>query len=243
MSFSALRTAAKQLALWGLLLVIVALLTALFSILGTITAAVVTGVIMGAARRWNWRAMPVSGVFALAGLTMAQAARADLNPHQRLWMAGVSFAAFWGIYLLALGLMRLETNHPAAAEAHARVASARPWRCGVPPESPATAETAHPLSLRDFQGRWLCETTGPDGQANKRIMEIADHKFALRIRDASGHVHLGAEGQLKLETTVAATILSILPAAAGNLARIESALPNAPPAGGGRIADVWGGEI
>lgn len=242
MRFSALRTAAKQLAMWGLLMVVVALLTALFSILGTITAAVVTGVIMGAARRWKWQTIPASAVFALAGLTMAQAARADLNLQQRLWMAGVSFAAFWGIYLLALGLVRLETNHSAGVEAHAFAASAV-WRGGgVPLESQAAA-TAHPLSLRDFQGRWLCEAPGPDGQANKRIMEIAEHKFALRIRDASGHVCLGAEGQLKLETTIAATTLSILPAAAGNLARIESALPDAPPAGGGRIADVWGGEI
>ena len=238
-----LRTAAKQVAWWGLLLAVVALLTALFSILGTITAAVLTGVIMGAARRWNWKAMPVSGIFALAGLTMAQAARADLNPHQRLWMAGISFGAFWGIYLLALGLMRLETSHPAAAEAHARVASACPRRCGGPPESPATAETPHPLSLRDFQGHWLCETTGPDGQANERIMDVTGHTFALRIRDASGRVRLGGEGQLKLESTTAATTLSIFPAAAGRLALAAAAAPDAASAGGSHITDVFGAQI
>jgi hypothetical protein len=206
MSVAALRPAARQLGLWGSLLLVVALLTLLFNILGIITAAVATGVVLGASRRWKWQAIPASAVFALAGLALMQVAKADLKLAQRLWMAGLSVGAFWGMYLLTLFFMCLE-KAPAAGTGALPVGSAAPL------EPRATDETSPPLGLRDFQGRWLCETAGRDGPASRRIMEIAEHRFTLRIQAPNGCARLVAEGEMILENAAAVTLrVGVVPA-------------------------------
>ncbi len=216
------KAAATQVGLWGCLALGVTLFTVLFSILGVITTSVVTGVVLGAARRWKWQAIPVSLFFPLAGLTLAQAAKADLTVGQRLSMAGLCWGAFWGIYFLTLLLTCAEKRDAAVADREASRAAAPQGRGeSVPAEAgsrlgypdPATAtEAAEPagqLSLGDLQGTWLCETCAEDAPGPKRKMEIVGGRFAFNVVSANGGSRLVARGNIRLKGRASARMLVV----------------------------------
>jgi hypothetical protein len=212
MNSSPLRTIARQAGVGALLVVVVALCSLLFSILGTLCTSVGTGLIMGASRRWKWQVVPVSLVFPLAGMTLAQAAKADLDERQRFTMAAVCFGSFWGVYLLTRFLLMLEKGGDTVASPGAvRRSSAEPGRNGAqargssdsnPRASDDATERPKPvdgLSLRDLQGTWLCETPGPDGQPVKRRLEITAATFALTVTNSGEQADRAAQGEIKLE--------------------------------------------
>jgi hypothetical protein len=198
MNAPVLKSFGKQVGMWGSLLIVVALLTGLFSILGTITAAALCGMIMGASRRCRWQTILASAVFALTGFVVGQVAKADLELRQRLWIPALTFGTYWGVYLMTFLLMSMEKANPA-----------RPTAPPAGAAMPGRAGKTIPISLRDLEGRWHCESNGQSGQGGDRMIEITEHRFALKVRDAGGRVRLLAEGDLRLETGVAGTRISL----------------------------------
>ena len=234
MNPSPVKMLARQVALWSSLVLVVVLSSLLFSLLGTLCTAVAGGLIMGASRRWKWQAIPVSAVFPLAGLTLAQAAKADLDARQRFVAAAVSFGAFWGTYVLTLILLLMEKKEEPSALGATKLDRAASANDGVLPEQerngrlPSSAGRAletsvsnEPISLRDLQGTWLCETNGAAGQAVKRRLEIAEDTFALNITTSDGGTRLAAQGAVKLEGVDGATklVLAAKPAREPNSLR------------------------
>ena len=212
MNASPVKTIARQVGLWSSLVLVVVLCSLLFSLLGTLCTAVAGGLIMGASRRWKWQTIPVSVVFPLAGLSLAQAAKADLDTHQRFIAAAVSFGAFWGTYVLTILILLMEkSDKPDAPRAAMRDKVVSVTGEGLPRQErgghrgvEATRAIGAPasagqFSLGDLQGTWLCETNGLNGQGIKRRLEIAGGTFALNVTDSDGETHLAAQGDLKLE--------------------------------------------
>lgn len=213
--------AARQVTLWLVLLFVVCVSTLLFTLLGVLFTAVLTGIIMGASRRWLWQAVPVSLVFPLVTFALGQVAQESLQPGQRVAMVALGFGTFWVIYIASLGLMRLERQPVPAAEAPSSEQSAAAteelsgtegasqWTAAV--SGPGDGESSHldtQLNLHDFEGTWFCETTGPDGEFRTCLMTVAEGRFALEVRNPRGLV---AEGVLSLEQVTRGHSLLVSP--------------------------------
>ncbi len=205
---SPVRAAARQVGLLVLLVFVTAVLTLLFSILGTISVSAIVGMAMGASRRWKWQLIPISLVFPMLGLALAQAAKADLTLHQRLVMGALCFGVFWATYLLTRAVLCLEKNN------------ATPW---VDPlsrgnlhaagnsngdASPPGAPTP-PLHLDDLQGTWRCEATGRNGEFPKRTLNISDNRFILRTVNSTGRPELIAQGEIQLNGSERARVIQV----------------------------------
>src|SRR5436305_3721076 len=76
----------SQVGWWVLLVCLTAILSVMFSILGTITVSVFTAVAMGASRRWQWRTIPVSMAFLIVALALTHVTKTSLDLRQRISM-------------------------------------------------------------------------------------------------------------------------------------------------------------
>lgn len=206
------KDAVRQLTLWLLLVLLVCVCTVLFTLLGVLFTAVLTGILMGGSRRWKWQAIPVSLVFPLVAFALGNYAHTSLEPRQRVLMVILCFGAFWVIYLTSLWLMRMEARpvadeegvHSAPLADGVDGASRTEAACArdVGLTEPVAAASAVPeaqLELRDFEGTWFCETSGPNGEFRTCLMTVAKGKFALEIRNPRGLACRVAEGVLRLE--------------------------------------------
>jgi hypothetical protein len=209
-----LKTMARQVGVGAFLVAVVVLSSILFSILGALCTAVGTGLMMGASRRWKWQVIPVSLVFGLAGLTIAQAAGAEFDPGRRFIAAAVCCGAFWGTYLMTRLILMLEQDgvtagklgdvRPVPVEAERGIVQERTLPGLEHFASTPVVETpgqAIELSLRDLLGTWLCETTDPDDRSAKRRLEITEAAFALTVTDSGGHTQRVAQVEFELENT------------------------------------------
>jgi hypothetical protein len=101
-------SATTQAGLALLLVAAVALLTLVFSFLGTILCSVLVGMMIAAIKPRLWRALLVSLVFPAVLLGFLRFSKADLPPHKGLQLASVCFGAFWLTCLSSRLLMVLE---------------------------------------------------------------------------------------------------------------------------------------
>jgi len=221
MDLSPVRHFARQVGLWSLLVLGVSLSTLLFNILGTISAAVIAAMVMGAYRRLKWEVIPVSLVFPLVGLILAQVSKSGLEPRQYVAMVALCFGAFWAVYLPALFLMCMEKDHSAAqtpttaapargaVEESRRKDGSQETACPVGVTTGLVSENVEPLSLRDLQGSWVCETSDLNGHPFKRTLEIAEDKFALNVLNSNGPARVVARGDIRLERVATANTLVI----------------------------------
>ena len=218
------RGVVKQIGLWLLLMLLTALATLLFNILGAITMSVATAIALGASRRWQWQTIPVSLTFPLVALVMALVAKVDFDPRQRLSLLAVCFGAFWMTYLLALVMLSLEKRGE-TSPGSSRSPEVPVTAGAVPAELDraadarraegrmATGNAARPILLEDLKGTWLSEAKGPNRSSCMRLMDISQGRFALRILNDDGSVSLVAEGEIVLEGDASPTALKLSPAA------------------------------
>lgn len=218
------KTAVRQVTLWLVLLLVVCVCTVLFTLLGVLFTAVLTGILMGASRRWMWQAVPVSLVFPLVTFVLGQVAQDSLQPGQRVAMVALCFGTFWVIYITSMWLMRMEARPVDDEEA---LSSGLPATRADVPSCPAdnserTARLSSPdadtarstglgvrISLRDFEGTWLRETAGPDGELRTSLMTVTEGRFALEVRNRRGLARRVAEGVLSLENAAGGESLLI----------------------------------
>lgn len=189
--------AAGQYALRGSVIVFfVALLTFIFSFLGTIICAVVAGMMMGAARPSTGRALPVALIFPAVIFTLLRSLKSELEARQIGILALVCFAAFWLSYLLCALVLYSERRTPAPA----RGPTLCPPRAGGADEAgdagTRSLERPAELTLDQLQGRWRRETPA---DALPMLMEITRDRLVLHTPDATGRLAVVAQGNLRLD--------------------------------------------
>lgn len=189
MNYQSARLVFNQMALWAVLLLVVGLLTLLFSLLGTIFCAVVVGVMMGASRRWRWQAIPVSVVFPLVIVTLSRVSKTELDWHHTIQMAVLCFAVFWATYAATYLLMFLE--RPSES-----LTPTRGMRTTSASAQTSEAEVVE-CSLADLRGTWVCETTTRDGERQERVMTISKDEFSLSRKASDGKCRVLTQGKVK----------------------------------------------
>lgn len=207
MNAVAIRTAGRYLGAWGAIVLCVVLLSLLFTFLGTITCAVLAGMMMGAFKGAKCFSVSVSLVFPAVIFGMARGAKVELSPHQITLLAVLCFGTFWVTYVVSAFVFFHEQKGKKPA---------RRQVSELPPEASAqsgpVAATDHApaeLCLGQLQGSWVCEPSSPGEALCKKVLQIKDARLELRAIDASGHITLLAAGDVTLQRMQASHALVV----------------------------------
>lgn len=181
---------------WGALAGVTVLLTLLFSILGSLSCAVVAGMILGSTRRWRWDALPVSLVFPAVILALSRCSTFELPATKVYLVAMLTGAAFWMVFGLTLCLRFLERKGGASLSTVPGVTS----EAGVATR-PDAAATPDRLDLALLRGSWTCEEACPEGLTQNKTLRIEDGKFSLSISKPRRRERVVARGQVRIDET------------------------------------------
>jgi hypothetical protein len=168
----------------------VALLTLLFSFLGTITAAAVLGMMLGFSRASTIQVLLISSVFPSVSLAFSYASRSDLTAEKSSGLALLCFGTFWGCYLTSRALAFFERGDQGE----------RPTDPGAVPRGSREAIPTEPAErgLQELQGVWsrVYASDGRDPPA-KRI-EIQGDRLALALWDGAVDRSSVSHGRIRL---------------------------------------------
>lgn len=208
MNATAIKAAGKYLGAWGIIVSCVFFLSVIFNLLGTITCAVLAGMMMGAFKGARWFSALVSLVFPGVVFGLVRTARVDLSQQQVILLGALCFGAFWVTYLVSAVLFFCEQKEKR---------SSKPPAPALPdttpaPEAQAAATASVPAAdliestvaasgscLEHLQGNWVCEAPGAGEPLYKKVMQIKEAKLELRTVDASGRTTLLATGNVTLQ--------------------------------------------
>ncbi len=209
MNAAAIRTAGKYLAAWGVIVGSVVLLSLIFTFLGTITCAVLAGMMMGAFKGARWFSVAVSLVFPAVVFGMVRGARVELTQRQVILLAVVCFGAFWATYLVSALMFFCEQRNSKLAKLPASAPQPEPAAEAGQVAATGCTPTAEPLGstvptgescLKQLQGNWVCETSSAGEPLCRRILQIKEAKLELQAIDASGRITLLATGDVTLQS-------------------------------------------
>lgn len=190
MNSALIRVCVKQAGLWCILVIAVVLLTMLFTILGTITCAVLTGVMMASTRHQRWQTIPVSIVFPGVVAALGSLARVELVGQQRIFLPALCFGAFWLTYFLMGAVAKLESK---AVDVSAAPITAQTEKM--------EQEPVKELRLEDLQGKWVLEATNANATGAKKILEVAGNHVSLSVVESEGRAKLVGGSKVKLDGT------------------------------------------
>jgi hypothetical protein len=124
----------------------------------------------------------------------------------------VCFGAFWLTYLLTCAMLCFEKQDapvpgvPAAVPAvpteksdPGRAANARAMDASIATPLAVLAGLLCEPGLDELQGTWLRETSAPDGQPCRKVIEVVRDKFALSVVDSRGQVRFLSKGVVRLQ--------------------------------------------
>lgn len=203
-----MRNAGRYVGAWGAIALGVVLLSFLFTFLGTITCAVLVGMMMGALKGAKWFSVSVSVVFPVVIFSMARGARVELTMQQILLLAALCFGVFWVTYLVSAFVFFCEQKGRKPSELPA---PALPDRTAAPDAQAAVTAcvSAGDLSgstvpasescLEQLQGNWVCEPSSAGEPLCKKVIRIKEAKLELRTVDGSGRMTLVATGDVTLQ--------------------------------------------
>jgi hypothetical protein len=209
MNATAIRTASRYLGAWGAIVFGVILLSVIFTFLGTITCAVLVGMMMGAVKGARWFSVLVSFVFPAVIFGMVRTTRMELTPQQIIVLGTLCFGTFWGTYLVSAFVFFCEQRErkPAVSQPE------RP----VPVEPASDAcESVVPASqsgLEQLQGNWVWEASSAGESMVKRMIQITEARLELKAVDASGRTTLLGAGAVTLQSMRPAHTLAVPPGA------------------------------
>ena len=198
MSSLPIKTALKHLSAWGILIAFVALLTVIFSFLGTLFCAALGGMMMGATKASKALSLVFSVLCPAILMVTMKSQRTELADRQVMVLAILCLAAFWLLYVLSLLLVAYEKSCASSNGA-------------LPAKNLGTANGAvvtRALRLGELEGKWLSEMSASVGQNQKRILEIREGAMALSTLGPDGRVCSRAQGRLKLEDVAATHALA-----------------------------------
>ena len=196
MNAAAIRTAGSYLVAWGAILLSVILLSFIFTLLGTITCAVLAGMMLGAVKGPRWFSVSVSLVFPGVIFGMVRSAKMELTQQQVILLGALCFSAFWVTYLVSAFVFFCEQKErkvlrsPAPAPQPETLAAAGPLGSTVP-----LAESC----LKQLQGNWVCAASSAGEPLYQKIIQIKEAKLELKAVDASGRMSLLARGDVTLQ--------------------------------------------
>jgi hypothetical protein len=194
----------------GILSFFVALLTFIFSFLGTIFCAALAGMMLGAFKRLRWHALGISLLFPLVAFALLRGMHAELPTRQMLVVCVICFATFWLTYVMGATLLSLERRSPAAeVESRSETRTSEPAAQTAPSVPEEDLIPATYLSLEALQGKWSWAASAVDGERREKTIEIEEEELVLRITDASGRLRYLARGDVKLENLAARTLVTI----------------------------------
>ena len=180
MNVSPVRELGRQAGIGFVLAVFVALVTFMFSFLGTILCAAMFGMMVGFVKKWKWQFILISFLFPallLASFSVSKS-KSELLPHECYGLAAVGFGTFWVTYLATRGLFLLEgrTARPVAE------------RISGQSRTVPTDELARPdLDIEDLHGAWLEDIQQRSGDRPRRMIRIHDQELTMS--------HVGEDGQ------------------------------------------------
>jgi hypothetical protein len=209
MNATAIRTAGGYLAAWGAIVCFVVLLSFLFTFLGTITCAVLAGMMMGAFKGAKWFSVSVSLVFPGVIFGLVRGARVELTQQQVTLLAALCFGVFWVTYLVSAVVFFCEQkdrklsrllapalrDNPAAPDAQAAVAGCTPAAEPIGSTVPVRGSC-----LEQLEGNWVCEASSAGEPLYKKVIQIKEAKLELKAIDASGRITLLAKGDVTLQS-------------------------------------------
>jgi len=208
MNVTVIRTAGRYLGVWGAILVGVLLLSVIFTFLGTITCAVLVGMMMGAVKGARWFSVLVSLIFPGVIFGMVRTARVELTPQQVILLGALCFGTFWGTYLVSAFLFFCEQKErkspklPAPApqpETLAQGGQVAATGCTPAAEPLGSTVPAGESCLKQLQGNWVCEASDACEPMYRRIIQIKEAKLELKAIDATGQITLLARGDVTLQ--------------------------------------------
>ena len=147
MNAVAVKTAGRYLGAWGAIVLCVILLSLLFTFLGTITCAVLAGMMIGAFKGAKWFSVSVSLVFPVVIFGMARGAKVELMPQQITLLAALCFGTFWVTYLVSAFVFFCEQKDRKSANCLAPAAAAGFIRAAALPELFRTGDGIVPGTL------------------------------------------------------------------------------------------------
>ena len=207
MNAGAIRTAGRYLGAWGAIVLCVVLLSLLFTFLGTITCAVLAGMMMGAFKGAKCFSVPVSLVFPAVIFGMARGAKVELSPHQITLLATLCFGTFWVTYIVSAFVFFHEQK--GKKPARRQVFELPPEASAQCAPDAATDRGTAELCLGQLQGNWVFEPSSPGEALCKRVLQIKDAKVELRAIDARGQITLLAAGDVTLQRMQASHALVV----------------------------------
>jgi hypothetical protein len=209
MNAAAIRTAGRYLGAWGAIVGFVVLLSVIFTFLGTITCAVLAGMMMGAFKGARWFSVSVSLVFPGVVFGMVRSARVELTPSQVIWLGALCFGTFWVTYLVSAFVFFCEQRErkpaklPAPAlppETLAPGGQVAATGCTLAAEPPGSTVPVGEACLGQLQGNWVREASNTGEPPGQRIIQIKEAKLELKAVDASGRITLLARGDVTLQS-------------------------------------------
>ena len=209
MNAVAVRTAGRYLGAWGAIVLCVILLSLLFTFLGTITCAVLAGMMMGAFKGAKWFSVSVSLVFPAVIFGMARGAKVELTPQQIALLAVLCFGTFWVTYVVSAFVFFHEQkgkkpsrrpSTPLQPEASAQGGQVAAAGCAPAAQPLGFAVPDRELCLEQLQGNWVCEASSPGEPLGKKVLQIKEAKLELKAIDATGRITLLAAGDVTLQS-------------------------------------------
>jgi hypothetical protein len=209
MNAAAIRTAGRYLGGWSAIVLIVVLLSLLFTFLGTITCAVLVGMMLGAFKGARWFRVFVSLVFPGVIFGMVRGAKVELTQEQVVLLAALCFGAFWATYLVGAYVFFSEqkdrksselsapTRQGAATASAGQVAKMGCAAATAPVQGEATARER---CLEQLQGSWVFEGAMGAELPGRKVIQIQESKLQLKVSDAAGHTTLVATADLALQS-------------------------------------------
>jgi hypothetical protein len=187
----------------------VVLLSLLFTFLGTITCAVLAGMMMGAFKGAKWFSVSVSLVFPGVIFGMARGARVELTPQQIALLAVLCFGTFWVTCLVSAFVFFCEQKDRKSARSPAPAPQDETLAQGgqvavtgrtAAAEAHGSTELGRGSCLDQLQGDWVCEASGKGEPLCKRVIQIKEAKLELKAIDNSGRITLLASGDVTLQS-------------------------------------------
>lgn len=184
----------------------VILLSLLFTFLGTITCAVLAGMMMGAFKGARWFSASVSLIFPAVIFGMVRGARVELTPQQVILLAAVCFITFWVTYMVSVFVLFCEQKErkPSKPPAPAPAPQPDPSAGGGQVAAAGCKPGGRELCLEQLQGNWVCELSGTGESPGRKVIQINEARLELKAIDASGRITLLARGDVTLHSVESA---------------------------------------
>jgi len=201
MSASAIKTALRYVAGWGMTLLFVGLLTLIFSFLGAFFCAALAGMMVGSVKLPRWQTVVASLIAPAVLCAILRTGGAELLTRQLLVLSLLCLGIFWLTYLVIYAVVQYEHKALPATAMRPGARKLEQAQGGAESGSTPASTVVRPwgeLSLQLLQGKWSCAAGNGNSHAEQKLMEIEEERLVLTISDSAGKVSFLGKGEVRL---------------------------------------------